>query len=82
MIHYPLSTLMLAVIKRIMIITTHLYMRTFESLLGNGTSLGIKLTYEVQPEPKCLADTFLIADDFIDSHPICIILGYNISELV
>ena len=78
MIHYPLSTLMLAGIKDIMIITTPLDRRIFESLLGNGTSLGIKLTYEVQPEPKGLADSFLIAEDFIDSHPVCMILGDNI----
>lgn len=78
MIFYPLSILMLAGIREILIITTPRDMASFQDLLGDGTQWGIRLSYEVQPEPGGLAQAFLIGERFLDGAPSCLILGDNI----
>lgn len=78
MIYYPLSILMLAGIKDILIISTPKDTPKFKDLLGDGTSLGIKLSYQIQPEPKGIAQSFIIGEGFIGSDNVCLILGDNI----
>jgi glucose-1-phosphate thymidylyltransferase len=78
MIYYPLSTLMLAGITDILIITTPHDQPAFKNLLGTGRQWGLQLDYAVQPRPEGLAQAFLIAEDFIRGHPSCLILGDNI----
>ena len=78
MIYYPLSTLMLAGIKDILIISTPSDKAKFEDLLGDGSSLGINLSYKVQPLPEGLAQAFILGKDFIGHDDICLILGDNI----
>ena len=78
MIYYPLSSLMLAGITDILIITTPHDQPAFRNLLGTGRQWGLQLTYAVQPRPEGLAQAFLIAEDFIRNHPSCLILGDNI----
>lgn len=78
MIYYPLSTLMLAGIRDILIISTPRDLPLFESLLGTGEHLGIRLSYAVQPQPEGIAQALLIAEDFIANDPVCLILGDNI----
>ena len=78
MIYYPLSVLMLAGIREILIITTPEDQDNFKNLLGDGSDWGIKLRYEVQPEPKGLAQAFTIGEDFIGNSNVCMILGDNI----
>lgn len=77
MIYYPLSTLMEAGIKEVMIISTPLYLPMFELLLGDGSYLGMKLTYQVQEKPVGLADAFLLGKDFIGEDSVSLILGDN-----
>ena len=78
MIYYPLSTLMLAGIKEILIITTPIDKSSFERLLGDGNLLGLSIRYETQEEPKGLAQAILIASDFLKDSPCALILGDNL----
>ena len=78
MIYYPLSTLMLAGIKDILIISTPVDTPRFESLLGDGSQFGINLSYKVQPSPDGLAQAFTIGKDFIGDDSVCLVLGDNI----
>lgn len=78
MIYYPLSTLMLAEIKNILIITTPEDAQLFKNLLGDGSQFGINLSYAVQPHPEGLAQAFIIGEEFIGTDNICLILGDNI----
>jgi len=78
MIYYPLSVLMLAGIRDILIISTPEDLPNFEKLLGNGDELGIKLSYKVQPSPDGLAQAFVLGEEFIGDDSVCLILGDNI----
>lgn len=78
MIYYPLSALMLAGIKDILIISSPEYLDNYRRLFGNGSELGLKMEYAVQPEPKGLAQAFLIGADFIGREPVALVLGDNI----
>ncbi len=88
MIYYPLSTLMLAGIRDILVISTPEYLPLFEHLLGDGKEWGLNFTYKVQEHPNGLAEAFILGEDFIGDDSVCLILGDNIyygaglSELV
>ena len=78
MIYYPLSTLMLAGIRDILVISTPEYTPLFEGLLGDGSDFGINLSYKVQEHPNGLAEAFILGKEFIGSDSVCLILGDNI----
>ena len=78
MIYYPLSTLMLAGVRDILIITTPEDLENFKKLLGDGNNLGINLHYEIQDKPQGLAQAFLIGENFLDGSPSIMILGDNL----
>ena len=78
MIYYPLSVLMLAGLREVLIISTPQSLPMFEQLLGDGSQLGLELTYAVQGEPRGIAEAFIIGRDFIGADSVCLILGDNI----
>ncbi|MEZ2902683.1 glucose-1-phosphate thymidylyltransferase RfbA [Acinetobacter terrestris] len=78
MVYYPLSVLMLAGIREVLIISTPEDTDDFKRLLGNGSELGIELTYVVQPSPDGLAQAFILGEDFIGNSNVCLVLGDNI----
>lgn len=78
MIYYPLSVLMMANIKEVLIISTPLHTELYQELLGDGSKLGINIQYKVQNKPRGLADAFIIGEEFIGDDNVCLILGDNI----
>jgi glucose-1-phosphate thymidylyltransferase len=78
MVYYPLSVLMLAGIKEVLIISTPNDLPRFEELLGDGSDLGMKFSYVVQPSPDGLAQAFLLGEEFLDGDDACLVLGDNI----
>ncbi|NMP16496.1 glucose-1-phosphate thymidylyltransferase RfbA [Thalassotalea sp. Y01] len=78
MIYYPLSVLMLAGIREILIITAPEYLDSFKALLDDGSQFGIELSYEIQPSPDGLAQAFIIGEEFIGNDHVCLVLGDNI----
>jgi len=78
MIYYPLSTLMLAGIRDILIITTPEYQAAFQRLLGNGDKWGVRLSFAVQPRAEGLAQAYILGEEFVGGEPSALILGDNI----
>jgi len=78
MIYYPLSTLMLAGIKDILIISTPVDINSFERMLGNGNEIGLNISYAVQENANGLAEAFIIGEDFIGTDSVCLVLGDNV----
>ncbi|GAB5517436.1 glucose-1-phosphate thymidylyltransferase RfbA [Rhodopirellula baltica] len=78
MVYYPISVLMLSGIRDILIISTPEDLPHYKNLLGSGEQFGVEFTYEIQPRPEGLAQAFLIGADFIDGHPVTLVLGDNI----
>ncbi|HEU0265672.1 MAG TPA: sugar phosphate nucleotidyltransferase, partial [Geobacterales bacterium] len=78
MIYYPLATLMMAGINDILIISTPHDTPRFQTLLGDGSRWGIRLSYAVQAEPKGIAQAFIVGAEFIGKDPVCLVLGDNI----
>jgi len=81
MIYYPLSTLMLAGIRDILVITSVKDLDNFKNLLGDGSQFGVKIQYDVQKVPRGIADAFIIAEDFIGDDKVCLIFGDNIIHM-
>jgi glucose-1-phosphate thymidylyltransferase len=78
MIYYPLSTLMLANIRDVLIISTAVDINDYKDLLGNGNQIGMSIQYAVQDKPRGLADAFIVGEEFIGSDDVCLVLGDNI----
>ena len=78
MVYYPLSTLMMAGIREVLVITTPEYNEQFKALLGDGSSLGMEIQYAVQPSPDGLAQAFMIGEEFLDGDSAALVLGDNI----
>ena len=78
MIYYPLSTLMLFGVSEILLISTPVDTPRFQELLGDGSRLGLKISYKVQPKPEGIAQAFILGEEFIGSDPVALILGDNI----
>ena len=78
MIYYPLSTLMLADIREVLIITTPDDHASYKKLLGNGANFGIEISYKIQPNPGGIAQSFILAEEFLSNSPVALILGDNI----
>lgn len=78
MIYYPLSVLMLSDIRDILLISTPLDIEQYQRLLGDGSVWGLNISYEIQPEPRGLAEAFLIGEEFIGNDPVALILGDNL----
>ncbi len=78
MIYYPLSALLLAGIRDVLVISTPSDISMYEELLGDGSRIGIKISYKIQPEPKGLAEAFILGEEFIGDDSVCLILGDNI----
>ncbi|WP_057741306.1 glucose-1-phosphate thymidylyltransferase RfbA [Limosilactobacillus secaliphilus] len=78
MVYYPLSTLMLAGIRDVLIIATPEYMPLFQDLLGDGSNIGMNFSYKVQEKPNGLAEAFILGEEFIGNDSVCLILGDNI----
>lgn len=78
MIYYPLSTLMLAGIREVLIVSTPRDINTYKELLGDGSKLGMKFSYVLQTEPRGLADAFILGEEFIENDSVCLVLGDNI----
>ena len=78
MVYYPLSVLMLAGIREILLISTPEDIKQYERLLGDGSQWGITILYKIQQEPKGLAEAFLLGEEFIGEDSVCLILGDNI----
>lgn len=78
MIYYPLSTIMLAGVREVLVITTPRDSAAFQELLGDGTAWGMRIEYAVQPSPNGLAEAFIIGREFVEGHPSCLVLGDNL----
>lgn len=78
MIYYPMSVLMLSGIREILIISTPRDISVYEELFGNGSDLGLKISYKIQPSPDGLAQAFLLGEEFLGGEPACLVLGDNI----